>query len=473
VTRRQASEIHQIGRSVRLDTLVRLRWLAVIGQTLAVLVVYWVLDFELPIWACLAVIALSAWLNIALRVHFPLMQRIEPDRAAWLLAFDTAELAVLLFFTGGLQNPFAFLFLGPVLISATALPPRMTLLLGSFAVACATLLIFVHGPLPWDEDPPLELPAIYVAGVWLSILLAIAFIGLHAWQVTEDSRQLADALAATELALAREQHLSQLDGLAAAAAHELGTPLATITLIAKELSLAIKPGSEHAEDVRLLNEQAKRCRAILGKLTELSSGDPFDRMQLSALIEEVVAPHRNFGVAIAVAVAHGGKGERPLLGERVANKVVARDRFSDKAPAGGESASRPSAEPIAGRNPAILYGLGNFIENAVDFAREKVEVATSWSAEAVEVTISDDGPGFAPEVMDRIGEPYVTTHHRDGKTAQGEAAAGLGLGVFIAKTLLERTGATLAFENRLAPAHGAIVRIRWQRAQFERPMTTA
>jgi two-component system sensor histidine kinase RegB len=432
---------HRIGRSVRLDTLVRLRWLAVIGQTTAVLVVYWGLDFELPIWACLSVIALAAWLNIALRVRFPSLQRLEPDRAAWLLAFDTTELAVLLFLTGGLQNPFALLLLGPVLISATALPARMTLMLGCFAIACATLLIFVHAPLPWDSDPPLELPAVYVTGVWLSILLAIAFIGLHAWQITEDSRQLADALAATELVLAREQHLSQLDGLAAAAAHELGTPLATITLIAKELELALKPTSEHAEDVRLLNEQARRCRAILGKLTELSSGDPFDRMKLSTVIEEVVAPHRNFGIAIDVALASGDL-----------------------------------AEPVGGRNPAILYGLGNLLENAVDFARERVEVAASWSGNDVNVTIIDDGPGFAPEIMDRIGEPYVTTHRGRRQNADQEGhdiASGLGLGLFIAKTLLERSGAALDFENRPLPDCGATVRVHWERSDFERPARLA
>ncbi len=425
---------------MRLDTLVRLRWLAVIGQTTAVLVVYFGLDFELPIWACLAVIALAAWLNVALRIRFPATQRLEPDRAAWLLAFDTAELAVLLFFTGGLQNPFALLFLGPVLISATALPPRMTLMLGGFAIACATVLVFVHDPLPWDTEPPLELPEIYVMGVWLSILLAIAFIGLHAWQITEEARQLADALAATELVLAREQHLSQLDGLAAAAAHELGTPLATITLIAKELKLALAPDSEHAEDVRLLNEQASRCRIILAKLTELSSGDPFDRMKLSALIEEVVAPHRNFGIAIDVALAAG-----------------------------------EAAEPSGGRNPAVLYGLGNLLENAVDFARERVDVAAAWSREDVSVTITDDGPGFAPEIMDRIGEPYVTNRPR--RTAEGEAAdaetSGLGLGFFIAKTLLERSGATLDFENRAFPERGAVVHVRWDRSDFERPMAFA
>src|SRR5262250_339777 len=418
------------GRNVRLDTLVRLRWVAVIGQITAVLVVYYGLDFELPIFACLAVIALAAWLNVALRFRFRVTQRVEPDRAAWLLAFDIAEIAILLFLTGGLQNPFSCLLLGPVLLSATALPPRMIGMLGGLAALCATVLAFYSYPLPWDTEPPLELPQVYVMGVWLSILLAIAFIGLHAWQITEESRQLADALAATELVLAREQHLSQLDGLAAAAAHELGTPLATITLIAKELQIAIKPNSEHADDVRLLNEQAKRCRAILAKLTELSSGAPFDRMKLSTLIEEVVAPHRNFGVAINVALSAGEE-----------------------------------AEPVGGRNPAILYGLGNLLENAVDFAHERVEVAASWSGQDVAVTITDDGPGFAPEVMDRIGEPYVTSRRR--QSGEGEAS-GLGLGFFIAKTLLERSGARLNFENRAFPDRGAIVRVHWGRGAFER-----
>src|SRR6266542_3931434 len=155
MTEQPAEEAHRTGRSVRLDTLVRLRWLAVIGQTTAVLVVYFGLDYELPIWACLAVIALAAWLNVALRIRFPMTQRLEPDRAAWLLAFDIAQLAVLLFLTGGLQNPFAFLFLGPVLISATALPPRMTVLLGAFAAVCATALVYFHLPLPWASDDPL------------------------------------------------------------------------------------------------------------------------------------------------------------------------------------------------------------------------------------------------------------------------------------------------------------------------------
>jgi two-component system sensor histidine kinase RegB len=425
-------------RNVRLDTLVRLRWLAIIGQTTAVLVVYIGLDFDLPIWACLAVIALSAWLNVALRLRFHLTQRLEPDRAAWLLAFDIAELSVLLYLTGGLQNPFAFLFLAPVLLSATALPPRFTLTLGAFAVACATVLVFLHYPLPWDSDDPLQLPPIYMMGVWLSLLLCIGFIGVYAWQITEEARQLSDALAATELVLAREQHLSQLDGLAAAAAHELGTPLSTISVIAKELENAIPANARHGDDVRLLREQATRCRDILAKLTVLSSsGEPFDRTQLTALIEEVVAPHRNFGVDIDV--------------------VTPTDR---------------AREPMGARNPAILYGLGNLLENAVDFANERVVISMQWSEEFVDLTISDDGPGFAPEIMLRIGEPYVTSRRRN-PNASDEEPTGLGLGFFIAKTLLERSGATVALENGAAPKRGATVKVRWRREAFERPLTFA
>ncbi|MGA8558276.1 MAG: ActS/PrrB/RegB family redox-sensitive histidine kinase [Pseudolabrys sp.] len=429
---------HHPHRNVRLDTLVRLRWLAIIGQSTAVLVVYYGLDFDLPIYACIAAIILAAWLNVALRLRFHMTQRLEPDRAAWLLAFDIAELAVLLFLTGGLQNPFAFLFLGPVLLSATALPPRFTLMLGGFAVACATVLVFVHYPLPWDSEDPLQLPPIYMMGVWMCILLAIGFIGVYAWQITEESRQLSDALAATELVLAREQHLSQLDGLAAAAAHELGTPLSTISVIARELERAIAADAPHGDDVRLLREQAKRCRDILAKLTELSAGgEPFDRMRLTALIEEVVAPHRNFGVTIDVITP------------------------SDRA-----------AEPVGARNPAILYGLGNLLENAIDFAHDRVLVDAKWDEASVAVTISDDGPGFAPEILTRIGEPYVTSrqHHLNDT---GEEPTGLGLGFFIAKTLLERSGATLSFENRAIPERGAVVGLHWSRSDFERPLTFA
>jgi two-component system sensor histidine kinase RegB len=425
-------------RNVRLDTLIRLRWLAVFGQTAAVLIVNDGFDYVLPLWPCLAVIGLYAWLNVALRLRFRGNARLEPDRSAWLLAVDIAELAVLLFLTGGLENPFVFLFLGPVLISATALPTRMTLMLAGFAIACATLLMFWHNPLPWaPSEEAQELPQHYMVGIWVALLLCIGYISVYAWQVLEESRQLAEALAATEIVLSREQHLIQLDGLAAAAAHELGTPLSTIALVARELQKDLGPDSPHADDLKLLREQAQRCGDILGKLTQLpGGGEPFERMKLSALLEEVVAPHRNFGVDIAVAMPTDG-----------------------------------GDEPEVARNPAIMYGLGNLVENAIDFARERVEVEAGWSGDEVRVTINDDGPGFPPEIMDRMGEPFVTGRRRRQRAANENP--GLGLGFFIAKTLLERSGARLALENRQFPQRGAIVKVRWGRADFERPLVGA
>src|SRR5438270_3135536 len=402
-----ASEFRHPRRYVRLDTILRLRWLAVLGQLAAIFIVAQGLEFDVPIVPCITIVSLSALLNLALQIAFNTMRRLEPAYSATLLALNIVDLAGLLYFTGGLENPFSFLFLVPVLISATVLPVRLTMALGILAVACASILVFFHLPLPWDTDEPLVLPPIYLLGVWLSIVLAIGVTSLYAFQVTEEARKLSDALAATELVLTREQHLSQLDGLAAAAAHELGTPLSTITVIATELERAVKPDSPYADDVKLLREQAQRCRTILGKLTELESGgQPFDRMPLSALIEEVVAPHRNFGVAINVALAPGD-----------------------------------AAEPIGGRNPAILYGLGNLLENAVDFAAEKVDIKADWGPEDVAVTITDDGPGFAPEIMDRIGEPYITGQRRRRMNLDGGR---LGLGCVIAKTLLDRSGPPLA-----------------------------
>jgi len=421
-------------RHVRLDTLVRLRWLAVLGQTAAVLVVYDGFDLEVPFWACLAVIAVYASVNVALRLLFRWNQRVEPHQAARLLALDIIELAVLLFLTGGLQNPFSFLMAGPVLISAAALPKRMTLMLGGVVFVCATILVRFYYPLPWPEEEPLELPPLYMIGVWLSLMLAIGYISIYAWQIIEESRQLTDALAATELVLTREHYLTQLDGLAAAAAHELGTPLSTILVVARELEREIKPDSRFAEDIRLLREQAQRCRVILGKLTELPApGEPFERMKLSALIEESVAPNRGAGVAIEVEIAKDDP-----------------------------------REPVGARNPAVLYGLGNILENAVDFARERVQVTAAWTDDKVVVEVNDDGSGFPPEIIDRMGEPYVTSER--GRRMRGSEMPGLGLGFFIAKTLLARSGAKISLKNKEFPQRGAIVRVRWKRADFERPL---
>ena len=425
-------DFNRHAQQLRLDTLVRLRWLAVIGQSTAVAGVHFGLGFPLPFGLCFLVIAVSAWLDIALRIRYPVSYRLGDGAASVMLGYDILQLAALLYLTGGLDNPFSLLFLAPVLISATALPPWRTLVLGLLVMACATGLAFVHQPLPWRPGEVFQLPFLYTVGIWTAIILGLSFTGIYAWRVAEEARQLAEALSATELVLAREQHLSQLDGLAAAAAHELGTPLATIALVAKELSRQAPPESAIGEDVALLREQVERCRGILGKLTSLGTEEagPLESLTLHHLIEEVAGPQRPFGVPISVSLS----GDPP--------------------------------EPVCRRNPGMLYGLGNLIDNALDFARSKVDIRAHWDAETVSITVADDGAGFAPEVLLRLGEPYVTTRGI-GRRAGGEAT-GLGLGLFIAKTLLERSGATLTFRNAAPPAQGAVVTVTWPRAAFER-----
>lgn len=354
------------------------------------------------------------------------------DRLALLLlCYDVLQLSGLLYLTGGLQNPFAMLFLAPVMIAAVSLTGTATLLLGMLVVAMASLLTIFHYPLPWLFGQPLALPVLYVAGIWIAIVLGTAFIGIYAARVADEARRLSDALAATELVLAREQHLTQLDGLAAAAAHELGTPLATITLVVKDLAKLLPSDREAAADVALLTQEVQRCRTILSKLASLGDGggSMFDRMTLLHLVEEVVAPQRDFGVIIDIEKS----GDGP--------------------------------EPICERNPGILYGLGNLVENAIDFAISDVCIVIRWGAEQVRLTIEDDGPGFTPEVLARMGDPYISTKGQDRRAKSEEG--GLGLGLFIAKTLLERSGASVAISNRPLPTTGARVTVVWPRDFFE------
>ncbi|MER8641765.1 ActS/PrrB/RegB family redox-sensitive histidine kinase [Mesorhizobium sp. M1252] len=420
----------QQSQRLRLNTLIRLRWLAIVGQSLTVLVVAYGLKFPLPVSLCFALVACSAWLNLVLTFRYPAAHRLTPFSAFFILTFDSLQLAGLLYLTGGLTNPFSVLMTVPVVISAASLPLRLTAVLGALVMAAATLLVFFHQPLPWYEGAPLPMPFIYVAGIWMAVFSSIAFTAIYAFRVAEEARLLANALAATELVLQREQHLSALDGLAAAAAHELGTPLATIALVSKEMEKALGNDLKYGEDVKLLRSQSERCREILKRLTSLSSeGEAhLSRLPLTSLVEEVTAPHRDFGISIKL---------RP--GERV------------------------GPEPVGRRNPGVIYGLGNLVENAVDFARNSVTVRWSWDELDVTFSIIDDGPGFPPEIIDRIGEPYMST--RQGN----EAGGGLGLGLFIAKTLLERSGATLDFRNSSGLGEGAIVQISWPRTVFLNP----
>ncbi len=419
-------------RRLHVDTLVKLRWLALLGQATALLFTYFALGFSLPLGPCLLIIAVSVVLNVALRVRYGQVDFLNERPAAAILLYDILQLTALLYLTGGIENPFSMLFLAPIMVSAVSLSGWITMLLTALTIAAASMLTVAHYPLPWYPTQSFELPFLYAAGVWAAHVVSAAFIAIYASVVALESRKLADALAATELVLAREQHLTQLDGLAAAAAHELGTPLATVTLVVKDLEKQLASSGPIADDIALLAQEVARCRNILSKLTSLGGddGNILDEMTLSLLLEEVVVPQRDFGVKIAVV--EDGEGR----------------------------------QPITRRNPAILYGLGNLIENAIDFARSEVRVAAQWDENTVKLVIEDDGPGFSADVFGRIGAPYVTT--KTDRRAKTEEGAGLGLGLFIAKTLLQRSGAVVSCANAPPPKSGARVSIVWQRAQFER-----
>lgn len=426
---------------LRMQTIVRLRWFGVLGQLVTVVGVYWGLGFVFPIGLCLALIAISAWVNVFLRVLYPARYRLSPAFATTLLAWDIAELAALLYLTGGIENPFTFLIVAPVTVSAATLPARNTVLLGVLAVAAATLLVEQHLPLPWNAEEEFALPRLYKVGMIASIVAGMIFLALYVARLSKEARQMSAALSATEHVLAREQKLHALDGLAAAAAHELGTPLATIALVTKELERDSQSMPQIKEDIALLRTQAERCREILRKLTRRpSEQDPHHvSLPVTQLIQEAAAPYRALSAAVEIS-----------------------------ARAADDSDGAALREPVGERKPGVIYGLGNLIENAVDFARERVEITARWNERDVVIAIADDGPGFSSDIMDTLGDPYVTTRSSSPtRTDDVDEASGLGLGFFIAKTLLERSGARLSLENRTAPSRGAVVRVVWPREAFE------
>ncbi len=433
---------------VRLRTLIWLRWFAIIGQTGAILFVHFVLAYNLPLIPCLLLIGTSVILNLVVLVVYPSSRLLSDLEASGYLGFDILQLAGLLFLTGGIENPFTLLFLAPVTISATMLSLRNTLMLGSLAILCVTVLAVYHMPLPWREATGLSLPTLYVYGLWIALILGLGFTGSYAWRVAAESRRMSEALATTQLILSREQKLSALGGLAAAAAHELGTPLATIQLTARELERDVDPASPYAEDIVLISSQAARCRTILGELFERrdQSDEIYSRYLMSTLLDEIVEPYRGESINILVQTL-SGKG----------------------------------TEPQVWRQPEIKHGLDCFIQNAVDFAQSEVVIAASWDKESIAVSIIDDGSGFSPDVLARLGEPYVTTRPQGTKKKEvstrldGRVNEGLGLGFFIAKTLLEHTRAKVSFGNLpqtdpgdtipgdIKSARGAWITIRWPR----------
>jgi two-component system sensor histidine kinase RegB len=435
--------------SLRLRVQIFLRWLAVIGQLVAVLVVSFGFGFPLPLVELLFVIFLSVALNIWLGLRYPFSHLLTRGQTAGYLAYDLAQLSALLYLTGGLINPFALLFLAPVTISASLLDARTTAILVAFASLLVTGLLFFYQPLPWQGEAP-QIPELYRMGLFAALLLALAFVPSYVWRVSREGRRMSAAFTATRSVLAREQRLSALDGLAAAAAHQLGTPLGTIVLVSRELQNSPELPASLLEDVALMREQALRCREILTSLTSDEDLDPVVlSLSLTGLLEE--------------AVLEVGPQEKQIHVSCEADATLA------------------TREPRLQRRPELIYGLGNIIENATEFADANVWLKATYSAQQICIEVLDDGPGFSSDILAHLGEPYTSSRRHNGRRDDGDEF-GLGLGFFIARTLLQRSGGQILTRNlrpmeaeklasSLAGAQtkgtGASVRITWPRERLE------
>ena len=432
--------IDQNARSnwMRLRTLVLVRWFAIAGQVLALVIGQQLYGLKLALGPCAIAIGLSVLTNLLAVVIFPDNRRLSEAETVLTLLFDTLQLSLLLAFTGGLNNPFALLVLAPVTIAATVLPSRSTLLLASCAVGMVTIVGLVHIPLRTENNNLLEMPVVFVFGFWVAIVTGIIFISIYTRRVTAEMTSMSEALLATQMALAREQKLTDLGGVVAATAHELGTPLATIKLVSAELMEELQDAKDLHSDAQLIHEQAERCGDILRSMGRAGKDDLHLRITpWSALVREAAEPHLDRGKNV---------------------KFV----FS-------QNLEFDMDQPKTLRKPEVIHGLRNLIQNAVDFAQSEVRIDVGWSEAEIFVTISDDGSGFAPQVINRIGDPFMRRKKHDAQSSARPGYDGMGLGLFIAKTLLERSGSELEFLNASTDhsLRGAVVRGVWPRGKLE------
>lgn len=414
------------GGGVRLGTLVLIRWLAVAGQLLALVIVHQILGFDAKLELTLPTVLASALLNLWFSLRVDTNTRLSEKQSAMHLTFDLGHLTLLLFFTGGLANPFAVLMLAPASASANILGRSSTKFLLAASISLLTALAFTPFPLPWDGPPPAVDDLIRLS-IWISLCFTLIFLTLYMARVGREGRERERALAATRAALEEEQRLAALGTLAAAAAHELGTPLGTILLASKELLETWEGDAQTQADLALIVEQTSRCRDILSELRQTrkaGDSDHFTFMGIEAILREAAGPHEQRGIAVQYAT----EGHNP--------------------------------ENIR-RTPEFIHAFRNITENAVGFAQSFVRITATWTEQNLIVSIEDDGPGFDQQILKRLGEPYVTTRQpTPGKDG------GLGLGLFIAKTLLERGGANVSFEQ--ASPHGAKVTLKWNRSALNK-----
>ncbi len=433
------------GGWIRLRTLILLRWVAIIGQISAITVAQKLYHLQLELGLCYLAIGVSMVSNLVAIFVFPENKRLSEFENFLTVLFDLLQLAFLLYLTGGLNNPFAVLMLGPVVISANVMGLRAMLIVGGTAIALVTLLAKYHLPLKTELGYVLSVPDIFVFGNWAAITIAIVFMSLYSRRVSSEMDSMSDALAATQMALSREQKLTDLGGVVAAAAHELGTPLATIKLASAELMDELENHPDLRDDAALIRQQADRCRDILRDMGRAGKDDlHLRKAPLITVIEEAAEPHMNRGKNI----------------------------LFESGPGPGGDAQQPSVL----RLPEVVHGLRNLIQNAVDFSRANVWVEATWNDVEISVRILDDGPGYPTHLIGRIGDPFMRRRRADANLGSRPGYEGMGLGLFIAKTLLERSGAELSFANGSDPyqtltdqkdRRGAIVEVVWPRHKID------
>ena len=408
---------------IRLKTLILLRSVAVIGQLLTCLVVGNILLFKLPYLEVYMTIGALALSNIVLFLFYSWNKRLSETTTTFVIGADIIQLALLVYFTGGLSNPFVMLFIVPIAISIDNLPIRSSFILIILTLLSVTLIGLYNYPLIQNDLSYLANPPIINIGIWFSLLITILFLSLYVGRLANESREVTRALKVTEELLSNEQNLSSLDGLAAAAAHQLGTPLGSINLIASELLDNESLSNQGKEDLKILTKEIQRCKNILGSLGEKSSidDDIVNKIELHALLEE--------------------------LSELIKVKGIKTNIIFDS---NDESLASFTIE----RRSELLLGLSNIVENAGEFAKENVFMKITKIDNDIQLIIEDDGKGFSAEIMQRLGDPYVTSRQKDDSLKDG-----LGLGFFISKTLFERLGIKMEIYNKNKPESGAVVSI--------------
>ncbi len=419
---------------VFLSTLTNLRWLAIIGQSLALIIGATIIKLELNIIYCMVLILLSLIINVVSITYFPQSKRLSGKSTLSLLMYDLLQLSLLLYLCGGLTNPFSVLILAPVAIAATLLSIIPMALVGSSALIIVSMLSYSYIPLELPGNEYLLLPDTLMFGMWVALMITIIFISAYAWRVKRDMTRINELLLTTKLALEREQKLTALSGVVAAAAHELGSPLTTIKLVSSELLEELSGrsrGDPTLEDLELIKSQAERCKEILKDMaTDVNKNAQISAVPIIALVKEACLPFQNIGKEIKFSL----QNLDPLAEKHGEEQVVVR------------------------RSSELIHGLRNIIQNATDFSKTIVFIDISWSKAEIFIVIKDDGPGFPKDIINSIGEPFGYKQNIeftfDSSRPEYEP---MGLGLFIAKTLLERSGAKLTFKNYSNSVEGVLI----------------